>query len=145
MSSENEENEAARTGSNQREYPFGLSRLQFAGFVMVVGLIGPGFLVYALEQANLSGVADFVWMVGYGTTIFVVWFIWLRPLNLVGPSGQEISLTEESEQSETAPDEGDSESEPSNRTESSTKDSTLATEDNSKESTRRPSGPPDSK
>jgi len=145
MSAENEGNATSHTKSDQQRYPFGLSSPQFAVLVVLVGLIGPGLLVYTLEQANLSAVADLVWVVGYGTTIFVVWFIWLRPLDLVGSSAQATSLTEESEQSDTAPEEGDSETEPSDRTESSAEDSALATEDRAKESTQENPESSDSK
>ncbi|MFC6616133.1 hypothetical protein ACFQAS_14580 [Halopenitus salinus] len=145
MGTENEETVNSHMVADQREYPFGLSSPQFAVLVVLIGLIGPGLLVYTLEQANLSAVADLVWIVGYGTTIFVVWFIWLRPLDFSGSSAQDTSLTEESEQSDTAPEEGDSETEPSDRTESSAEDSPLATEDRSKESTQENPESSDSK
>nr|WP_233340797.1 hypothetical protein [Haloprofundus sp. MHR1] len=145
MGTENEETVNSHMEADQREYPFGLSSPQFAVLVVLIGLIGPGLLVYTLEQANLSAVADLVWIVGYGTTIFVVWFIWLRPLDFSGSSAQDTSLTEESEQSDTAPEEGDSETEPSDRTESSAEDSPLATEDRSKESTKENPESSDSK
>jgi hypothetical protein len=32
-----------------------------------------------------------VWIVGYGTTIFVVWYVWVRPLELIGSSAQDWS------------------------------------------------------
>ncbi|MFC7130606.1 hypothetical protein [Haloferax chudinovii] len=145
MGAENEGNATSHTESDQQRYPFGLSSPQFAVLLVLVGLIGPGLLVSTLEQANLSTVADLVWIVGYGTTIFVVWFIWFRPLDLVGPSAQDTSLTEESEQSETAPEERESESEPLDSAESSALDSTLATEDSAQESTQEHPESSDSK
>ncbi|WP_254547298.1 hypothetical protein [Halomarina pelagica] len=75
-----------------RQYPFGLSSYQLFFFVVLVGLITPGLVVYFLETSNLSGIADLVWIVGYGTTVFVVWFIWIRPLDLIGSSGHDTSL-----------------------------------------------------
>ncbi|MFC4986764.1 hypothetical protein [Saliphagus infecundisoli] len=101
MGTETKKIVSTHTEANQRGYPFGLSSRQL--FVLV-GLINSGFLVYALEEANLSAVVDLVWIVGYGTTISVVWFIWIRPLDLVGTSAQDTSLTEESDQPETAID-----------------------------------------
>jgi len=145
MGAENEGNATSHTDADQQQYPFGLSSPQFAVLVVLVGLIGPGLLVYTLEQANLSGVADLVWIVGYGTTIFVVWFIWLRPLDFSGSSAQDISLTEESEESDTAAEERDSESDSSDRTESSAEDSTSVTEDSSEESTQESPESSDSK
>jgi hypothetical protein len=74
-----------------RRYPFGLpSRLSFV-VVVTIGLIGPGFGVYILEGADLSLAADLVWIMGYGTTIFVVWYVWIRPLELLGSSAQDWS------------------------------------------------------
>jgi hypothetical protein len=145
MGAENEGNATSHTEADQQQYLFGLSSPQFAVLVVLVGLIGPGLLVYTLEQANLSTVADLVWIVGYGTTIFVVWFIWLRPLDFSGSSTQNTSLTEESGQSGTAAEERDSESDSSDRTESSAEDSTLATEDRPKESTQENPESSDSK
>jgi hypothetical protein len=145
MGAENEGSATSHTKSDQQRYPFGLSSPQFAVLVVLVGLIGPGLLVYTFEQANLSAVADLVWIVGYGTTVFVVWFIWLRPLDFVGSSTQDTSLTEGSEQSDTATEEGDSESEPSDSTESPAKNSTLATDDRSQESAQERPNSSDSK
>ncbi|MFT4947673.1 MAG: hypothetical protein ACI8TL_001922 [Natronomonas sp.] len=93
--------------STQSGHPFGLSYGPLAVLVVLVGIIVPGVLVYTLEQANLSGVANFVWVLSYATTIFVAWFIWLRPLNLVGPIGAD---------SPTQADEGQADSESESRT-----------------------------
>jgi len=101
MGTETETDVDPRSDSPPRDYLFGLSSRQLFVLVVIVGLIGPGLGVYALEQANLSTVADFVWIVGYGTTVLVVWFIWLRPLDFSGSSAQETSPTAESEQVET--------------------------------------------
>ena len=135
MGTENEKSVDTRTEADQRGYPFGLSSRQLFVLVVLVGLIGPGLLVYALEEANLSAVADFVWIVGYGTTIFVVWFLWVRPLDLVGSSGQDTSLTEESDQPETGTDEHNNESESSATVESPAQDSTSTNGDTSQVST----------
>lgn len=89
-STPSDESEASR-------YPFGLSSKPFFVIVVVVGLIGPGLLVYTLEQANLSGIADLVWFIGYGTTVFVVWYIWLRPVDFVGQAAQNLSSESKTE------------------------------------------------
>lgn len=95
--------------SDASRYPFGLSSKPFFVLVVVVGLIGPGLLVYILEQANLSGAADLVWFVGYGTTVFVVWFLWLRPVNFTGPTAQDLP-SESKTEAEGDRDETDTES-----------------------------------
>ena len=80
--------------TENRKYPFGLSSRALFIFIVIVGLITPGLLVYLLEQANLSVLADLMWVLGYGTTVFVVWYIWIRPLDLSGSSGQEPTRTD---------------------------------------------------
>lgn len=110
MGAENEQSIDTHAETDQRGYLFRLSSRQL---FILVGLICSGLLAYALEEANLSVVVDFVWIIGYVTTIFVVWFIWIRPLDLVGSSGQDTSLTEESDQPETAIDGHNDESEAS--------------------------------
>lgn len=85
---------ASGPDDDTRHYPFGLSSRQLFVFVVLVGLIGPGLVVAMLEQANLSTLATFVWITGYGTTVFVVWYIWLRPIDLVGAGSQEVSRTD---------------------------------------------------
>ena len=82
-----------RTTEDQK-YPFGLSSTVLFILIVLMGLIMPGLLVTLLERTNLSVLADIVWVFGYGTTIFSVWYIWIRPLNLVGPSKQETTRTE---------------------------------------------------
>lgn len=80
--------------TEDRKYPFGLSSNVLFILVVLMGLIMPGLLVTLLERTNLSVLADIVWVFGYGTTIFAVWYIWIRPLDLVGPSEQETTRTE---------------------------------------------------
>jgi hypothetical protein len=144
MSAENGTNTPSPAESDRRKYPFGLSSVQFAVLVVLGGLIGPGLLVYAFEQANRSAVADLVWIVGYGTTIVVVWFFWLRPVDLGSSAGQDTSLTEESEQSDRAPEERNGETESPDHTNSSL-DSTLETEDRAQQATQEPPVSSDSK
>ncbi|MXR43099.1 hypothetical protein GRX01_17355 [Halobaculum sp. WSA2] len=83
--------ESSDAGSNGQKYPFGLSSRLLFVVVVVVGIIGPGLAVYALDNAGLRLLSDIVWLTGYGTTIFVVWYIWLRPLDFTGSSGIDVS------------------------------------------------------
>lgn len=145
MGAENEGNATSHTKSDQQRYLFGLSSPQFAVLVVLVGLIGPGLLVYTFEQANLSAVADLVWIVGYGTTVFVVWFIWLRPLDFAGSSAQDTSLSEESERSEPEPEKSNGESTSTDSTESTAQDSTVTSEDGGQEPTQEHPESSDSK
>jgi len=145
MGAENEGNATSHTKSDQQRYPLGLSSPQFAVLVVLVGLSAPGLLVYTFEQANLSAVADLVWIVGYGTTVFVVWFIWLRPLDFAGSSTQDTSLSEESERSEPEPEKGNGESTSTDSTESTAQDSTVTNEDGGQEPTQEHPKSSDSK
>lgn len=123
-----------------RRYPFGLSsRLSFL-VTITIGLIGPGLGVTVLEEANLTLAADIVWIVGYGTTILVVWFIWIRPLDIVGTDAQDWSERDDTEESDRASDTDQQRSEPSQQTDApaDTTDKT-ATNDQSEEHTERES------
>ncbi|MBX0288760.1 MULTISPECIES: hypothetical protein [Haloarcula] len=134
MDPENEGSATSHMEADQQKNPFGLSSPKFVVLVVLVGIIGPGLLVYTLEQTNLPAVADLVWILGYGTTTVVVWFIWLRPLDLVGPSAHDISLTEESEQSETRTDNHKDGSETANAVEAPVQDPSMTEGNTSQES-----------
>lgn len=53
----------------------------------MTGIIVPGVLDYLFTTAGFSQIATGVWVVGYGITIFILWYGWMRPLDfqLVGP------------------------------------------------------------
>jgi hypothetical protein len=70
--------------SDGRSFSFGLSsRLAFA-IVLLAGVALPGYFTYLLASANYSTLASAVWVLGYGTAMVVIWYVWLRPLDLVG-------------------------------------------------------------
>lgn len=119
MSQSSSSSDDSEGDAEHRQYPFGLSSYQLFIFIVLVGLIGPGLVVYLLETANLSGVADLVWIVGYGTTIFVVWFIWIRPINLIGSSGHDASLSDTDDEDATEEDSEESTADSSSHSESS--------------------------
>jgi hypothetical protein len=59
-----------------------------AAFVLVLatGIVVPGVLNYyvsaVLGQQMLGRV---VWVIGYTAMVLVIWYVWLRPLDFVGP------------------------------------------------------------
>mgnify|MGYP006303195775 CR=1 FL=1 len=57
------------------------SRQAFA-LVIAVGIVGTGLVVATLSRADLGTLGSVAWVVGYGTTILVLWWGWLRPLDL---------------------------------------------------------------
>ena len=74
-----------RPSSSSRSFPIGLSSKQAFAMVLLIGIIVPGFFLYLFESANRSSLGTLSWVLGYGTTIFVLWYVWIRPLDLTGP------------------------------------------------------------
>jgi hypothetical protein len=67
---------------------WGSSWLAFA-LMMAGGIILPGLGVYAFEVAGRPLLSDLIWVTGYGTTVFLLWYIWLRPVDLLGSTEQD--------------------------------------------------------
>ncbi|MFC7134745.1 MULTISPECIES: hypothetical protein [Salinibaculum] len=59
------------------------SRRAFA-LVVLVGVAGTGIAVRLVNAAGYSLLGSAVWAIGYGTTVFVLWYGWVRPLDLTG-------------------------------------------------------------
>lgn len=57
------------------------------GAVLAAGVILPGVTSYLLGQAGFALANRVVWYGGYATMVVVVWYTWLRPLDLSGSSG----------------------------------------------------------
>lgn len=57
------------------------------GAVLASGVIIPGVANYLLYQAGLQTAAWWAWYGGYATMVLVVWYNWIRPLDLSGASG----------------------------------------------------------
>lgn len=62
------------------------SKVKFA-VILTVGIIVTGILDYALSMSGLSQIGMIVWIIGYGATIFSIWYIWVRPIDfdITGP------------------------------------------------------------
>ena len=56
--------------------------------VLLTGIVGTGLLVMVLSSAGYPTVGNVVWVLGYGTMVFVLWYGWIRPLDL-GPDEAE--------------------------------------------------------
>jgi hypothetical protein len=54
--------------------------------VVVVGVAGTGVVRRLLGEAGLNDLGAVVWLLGYGGTVLVVWYGWVRPLDITGPS-----------------------------------------------------------
>jgi hypothetical protein len=57
--------------------------------VLASGVIIPGLAKYFLSAAGYATLGSIVWMVGFGTMVFVIWYVWLRPMDITGPVGSE--------------------------------------------------------
>jgi len=60
-------------------------RLKFA-LVLSGGIVLPGLADYALAQAGYDTLGMLVWVTGYIGTMLLIWYLWLRPLDLTGPA-----------------------------------------------------------
>lgn len=52
--------------------------------ILAVGVAGTGLTVGLLNELGYSTLGSVVWVGGYGTTIFLLWYGYLRPLDLSG-------------------------------------------------------------
>ncbi|WP_458185004.1 hypothetical protein [Haladaptatus sp. NG-WS-4] len=57
------------------------------GVAMALGIIVPGMAKYALTQMGFDLVGSAVFYSGYFTAAVLIWYIWIRPLELTGPGG----------------------------------------------------------
>lgn len=76
-----DENDAAGGGV------FSWDALRLAA-VLVVGVAGTGIVRRQLGVWGYDGIGRLVYVLGYGGTILLVWYVWLRPLDISGPSGE---------------------------------------------------------
>ncbi|MFC4552058.1 MULTISPECIES: hypothetical protein [Halorussus] len=58
-------------------------KLRF-GAALAIGVTVPGLADYALSSAGYESLAQVVWATGYLTAILLIWYIWIRPLDLHG-------------------------------------------------------------
>lgn len=59
-------------------------KMILGGAIAATGIIGSGILVYILERIGPAGSSELVWILGYGLTIFALWYLLLRPIDLTG-------------------------------------------------------------
>ncbi|WP_138798108.1 hypothetical protein [Halostella sp. PRR32] len=57
--------------------------------VLATGVIIPGLAKYFLSAAGYPALGTIIWVTGFGTMVFVVWYLWIRPLDITGPVGSE--------------------------------------------------------
>ena len=62
------------------------SRVKLA-LLLAAGVVLPGVADYALKQAGAPSLGAAVWAMGYTAMVIVVWYNWIRPLDITGPDG----------------------------------------------------------
>lgn len=53
--------------------------------VVVTGVVLPGLARRFLGEAGYDDVGTVVFVLGYAGMVFLVWYGWIRPLDLTGP------------------------------------------------------------
>lgn len=49
--------------------------------IAAIGIVMTGVVVNILNRVGPAGSADVMWIFGYGTTIFVLWYLLVRPID----------------------------------------------------------------
>ncbi|WP_227353549.1 hypothetical protein [Haladaptatus salinisoli] len=57
------------------------------GLALALGVVVPGMAKYALTEMGYGSVGTVVFYTGYLTAAVLIWYIWVRPLELTGSSG----------------------------------------------------------
>lgn len=55
--------------------------------VLLVGIAGTGVLRRQLGLLGYNELGRIVFVLGYGGMVFVIWYGWIRPLDITGPTG----------------------------------------------------------
>jgi len=53
--------------------------------VLFVGIAGSGVARWGLGQLGLDALGAIIFVMGYGGMVFVLWYGWIRPLDITGP------------------------------------------------------------
>lgn len=56
--------------------------------VLAVGIAGTGIVRRLLGEAGYNGLGRLAFVLGYGTMVFVLWYGWIRPLDIRGPAAR---------------------------------------------------------
>lgn len=67
--------------SNRETFAFGLA--------LVAVVIVPGLTSAVVHSLGFSTLGTLTWMVGYGSGVLAIWYLWIRPLDLRPPTGED--------------------------------------------------------
>ncbi|MFB6189911.1 MAG: hypothetical protein ABEI57_08505 [Halapricum sp.] len=62
------------------------TRLVRGGLLVAAIVLLPGMAKYVLTQQGYGTVGSMVWVGGYGLGVVLLWELWLRPLDITGPT-----------------------------------------------------------
>ncbi|MFC6975729.1 hypothetical protein ACFQL1_15380 [Halomicroarcula sp. GCM10025709] len=63
------------------------------GATIAAVIIVPGLANGFLSTLGYPAVGSLVWALGYGLGVVLIWYEWIRPLDITGPEG--VGLSEE--------------------------------------------------
>ena len=64
----------------------GLSEKATFALVLTGGVVIPGLANYALAAAGYDRLGSLAWALGYAGAILLIWYVWVRPMALTGPT-----------------------------------------------------------
>lgn len=70
--------------SDDEERLFGRETLLLA-MILFVGIIGTGVIRRLLGMAGYNTLGRLVFLLGYAGMVVVIWYGWIRPLDITGP------------------------------------------------------------
>lgn len=73
--------------------------------MVVATILVPGLATNALASAGYKTLAGIVWAGGYGFGIVAIWYLWIRPLEITGPTGTQLTGDEDTDQDSDPPEE----------------------------------------
>ena len=57
------------------------------GLTLVAVVVVPGLASAVISSLGYDGLDSLVWAVGYGSGALLVWYVWIRPLDISAPEG----------------------------------------------------------
>lgn len=55
--------------------------------ILLVGVVGSGLARWFLGNAGYPTFGSIVFVSGYAAMVFVLWYGWVRPMDITGPGG----------------------------------------------------------
>lgn len=84
-----------------------LGSRQLFALVLLVGVAGTGISVRLVNMAGYDTLGMVIWAMGYGTTIFLLWFGWLREMDITGQTDPD-EIAEATQSGDTGTEKSDS-------------------------------------